>query len=101
MRRVVWGVDCALPIRARSARYDQRTEVVVVELANGQWFAFDPRQFNGLANAPPATLACVEVCASGETLQWRSLGEYLTVLNLLIAVVSRPRATWQSDSMCS
>lgn len=101
MQRVVWGVDCALPIRARSARYDQRTEVVVVELTNGQWFAFDPRQFHGLTNAPSATLADVEVCATGETLQWRSLGEHLTVLNLLIAVVSRPRGTWKSNSVCS
>ena len=103
MQRVVWGVDYALPIRARSARYDLKTDVIVVELTNGQWFAFDPRQFKQLVSVPRAILASVEVCASGETLRWRSLGEHLKVLNLLIDVVSRARATLKgrNSGVCS
>ena len=69
------------------------SRTVVVELTNGQWFAFDPRKFAGLQDAPPAILARVEVGRSGEELYWRSLGERLDVLNLLVSVVGRARTT--------
>jgi hypothetical protein len=76
-------------LRARSARYDHDSELVVLELTNGYLFGFDPRRFKRLKLATPKILASVEVSPSGEGLHWEAVDEDLSVPNLLYNAIGR------------
>ena len=69
--------------RAKSARYDRRTNRIVVELRTGATFMFPAELAQGLAGASPKDLAEVEVTPSGEGLRWPSLDADLSLPNLL------------------
>lgn len=69
--------------RAKSARYDRRTNRIVVELRNGASFIFPPELAQGLAGASPKDLAEVQVTPSGTGLRWPSLGADFSLPNLL------------------
>ena len=59
--------------RAMSARYDRRTDRVVVSLAKGLEIGFAPRAAQGLEKARPADLATIEVSPSGFGLHFPKL----------------------------
>jgi hypothetical protein len=69
--------------RAKSVRYDRRTNRVVVELRNGATFLFPAELAQGLAGASPKDLAEVQVTPSGEGLRWPSLDADFSLPNLL------------------
>lgn len=69
--------------RAKSARYDRRTNRIVVELRNGATFMFPAELAQGLAGASPKDLADVRITPSGEGLRWPSLDADLSLPNLL------------------
>ncbi len=69
--------------RAKSARYDRRTNRIVVELRNGATFMFPAELVEGLAGASPKELAEVHVAPSGAGLHWPSLDADLSLPNLL------------------
>jgi len=69
--------------RAKSARYDRRTNRIVVELRNGASFIFPPELAQGLAGASPNDLANVQVTPSGAGLRWPSLDADFSLPNLL------------------
>lgn len=69
--------------RARSARYDRRTNRIVVELRNGATFMFPAELAQGLAGASPRDLSDVQVTPSGAGLRWHSLDADLSLPNLL------------------
>ncbi|MEK6406617.1 MAG: DUF2442 domain-containing protein [Acidobacteriota bacterium] len=69
--------------RAKSARYDRRTNRIVVELRNGATFMFPAELAQGLAGASPKDLAEVQVTPSGAGLRWPSLDADFSLPNLL------------------
>jgi hypothetical protein len=69
--------------RAKSARYDRRTNRIVVELRNGASFIFPAELAQGLAGASPKDLAEVQVRPSGAGIRWPSLDADLSLPNLL------------------
>lgn len=69
--------------RAKSARYDRRTNRIVVELRNGASFIFPAELAQGLAGASPKDLADVQVTPSGAGLRWPSLDADFSLPNLL------------------
>lgn len=69
--------------RATRARYDRRTERIVVNLANGCAFAFPPALAQGLADASDEALAQVEVIGDGYGLRWEGADVDLSVPGLL------------------
>ncbi len=69
--------------RAKSARYDRRTNRIVVELRNGASFMFPAELAEGLAGASPKDLAEVQVTPSGVGLRWSSLDADFSLPNLL------------------
>jgi Protein of unknown function (DUF2442) len=69
--------------RAKSARYDRRTNRIVVELRNGATFMFPAELAQGLAGASPKDLAEVKVTPSGAGLRWPSLDADFSLPNLL------------------
>jgi Protein of unknown function (DUF2442) len=69
--------------RAKSARYDRRTNRIVVELRNGASFMFPAELAEGLAGASAKDLAEVQVTPSGLGLRWPSLDADLSLPNLL------------------
>ncbi|HXU35465.1 MAG TPA: DUF2442 domain-containing protein [Blastocatellia bacterium] len=69
--------------RAKSARYDRRTNRIVVELRNGAIFMFPAELAQGLAGASPKDLADVRITPSGEGLRWPSLDADFSLPNLL------------------
>lgn len=58
---------------AVSARYDAKSERIVVELTSGATFAFPPRLVEGSAGSAAAHLAEVELLGDGEALHWETL----------------------------
>ena len=76
---------------AVSARYDGRSDRVVVELTSGATFAFPPRLVEGLADAAPAHLAEVELLGDGEALHWETLDVDYSVAGLVNGVFGTAR----------
>jgi Protein of unknown function (DUF2442) len=69
--------------RAKSARYDRRTNRIVVELRNGASFMFPAELAQGLAGASPKDLAEVQITPSGSGLRWPNLDTDFSLQNLL------------------
>jgi len=69
--------------RAKSARYDRRTNRIVVELRSGATFMFPAELAQGLAGASPKDLAEVQVMPSGAGLRWPTLDADFSLPNLL------------------
>jgi hypothetical protein len=72
--------------RAASARYDQTTGRILVELTNGSAFAFPARLGQGLENATDEQLAQVVVRGSGYGLQWEALDIDLSIPGLAAGI---------------
>lgn len=71
---------------AAAARYDAKTDRVIVDLTNGATFAFPPRLVEGLEDASPAEIAEVEVIGRGFGLHWETLDLDYTVPGLVNGV---------------
>lgn len=71
---------------AQVARYDAKTDRVIVDLTNGATFAFPPRLVQGLQHATPAEIADVEVIGRGLGLHWEALDLDYTVPGLVNGV---------------
>ncbi len=69
--------------RAKSARYDRRTNRIVVELRNGANFMLPAELAEGLAGAARKDLAEVQVTPSGAGLRWPTLDADFSLPNLL------------------
>jgi uncharacterized protein DUF2442 len=76
---------------AALARYDARSERIVVELTSGATFAFPPRLVEGLADAAPAHLAEVELLGDGEALHWETLDVDYSVAGLVNGIFGTAR----------
>jgi hypothetical protein len=72
--------------RAKSARYDRRTNRVVVKLRSGANFVFPPELAQGLAGASPDELARVQVTPSGAGLRGPNLDVDHSLPELLAGV---------------
>jgi hypothetical protein len=72
--------------RASSARYDQATGRVVVDLTNGCTYAFPAQLVQDLQGATPEALAAVEVDGLGFNLHWPSLDIDLYVPALVAGI---------------
>lgn len=71
---------------AASARYDSKSDRIVVELTSGATFGFPPRLVEGLTGAAPAHLAEVELLGDGEALHWETLDVDYSVAGLVNGV---------------
>ena len=81
--------------RASSARYDEGSGRVVLELTNGCSFAFPAEMAQGLRGAPAEQLARVEVLAGGRALRWDALDVDLGVAPLLSGIFGT--AAWMRE----
>jgi hypothetical protein len=77
--------------KAIRARYDRRVSRIVIRLDNGLDLAFPPRLAEGLADAPPAALAEIEISPTGQGLYWPKLDADLYVPGLLAGVFGSKR----------
>ena len=71
---------------AVAARYDAKTDRVVVDLANGAAFAIPASRIEGLAGAVSTALSGVTVEGAGESLHWPALDLDVSVRGLLSGV---------------
>jgi hypothetical protein len=69
--------------RAKSARYDGKSDRIIVELQNGCTFAFPPKLAQGLEKATTEQLSRVELLGAGYGLRWEDLDVDLSVPGLL------------------
>ena len=69
--------------RAVSARFNKRTQRVLVTLNTGIEFTFDPRRAQGLSDVAPEDLVGVTVEGTGSTLHFPRLDADFTVSRLL------------------
>lgn len=72
--------------RATSARYDDKSGRIVVELTNGCTFAFPPRLAQGLSGASDAQLASIEILGNGYGLHWEDLDVDFSVPGLMAGI---------------
>jgi uncharacterized protein DUF2442 len=72
--------------RAVSARFNEETGRIEIELRNGCMFAFPAELGQGLRGAAPEQLAAVEVLPGGEGLHWEELDVDLGVPGLVAGV---------------
>ena len=68
---------------ARTARYDKRSGMLVLELTNGASFTCPTHSLQGLESASPDQLAQVELSGLGFGLHWEELDADFTVGGLL------------------
>lgn len=55
---------------AKSARYDEQSQRILVELDNGCLFAFPAKHVQGLEGASPDELSDIELLGGGYALHW-------------------------------
>jgi hypothetical protein len=72
--------------RAAAARYDRRSNRIIVELRNGASFLFPPELAQGLRGAPVKDLANIQITPSGEGLRWPSLDADLSLPGLMMGM---------------
>jgi hypothetical protein len=85
IRRETLERDAVEP-RASAARYDRKSERVIVELKNGVVFMVPVQLIQGLAGAAPKLLTQVEMDGRGYGLNWEELGVTLSVPGLLAGI---------------
>ena len=71
---------------AQAARFDEKTDRIVVDLTNGAQFAFPPKIAQGLSGAKKADLKEIVVSSQGTGLHWPKLDADLTVAGLLAGI---------------
>ncbi|WP_126536196.1 DUF2442 domain-containing protein [Aerosticca soli] len=74
-----------------AARYDRRTSRVIVKLNTGVQISFPSRLIQGLADAAPEDLACIEITPAGLGLHWPKLDADLYVPGLLAGQLGSKR----------
>lgn len=72
--------------RAVTARYDRKTDRIIVGLTNGCSFNFPPRLAQGLETATDAELGQVELIGEGYGLHWEALDVDLSLPGLLAGI---------------
>ncbi len=83
--------------RATGARYDRRTGLIELALANGCFFSFPAARTEGLRDAAPDVLERVEILGKGYALRWEELDADLTVPGLLAGRLGSRR--WMAEEM--
>lgn len=76
-------------LRARAARYDARSQRVVLELTNGTAFAFPIALVKGLESATAAQRATLELSPNGSGVRWLALDADISVPGILAASFGR------------
>lgn len=77
--------------RAASAKYDRRSDRIVVALTNGCTFTFPPRLAQGLEGATAEQLAEVKVLGLGYGLHWETLDADLSLPGLMAGLFGTRR----------
>src|SRR5260370_36289550 len=72
--------------RAAAARYDRRSNRIIVELRNGASFLFPPELAQGLRGASAKDLANIQIAPSREGLRWPSLDAHFSRPGLMIGL---------------
>ena len=80
---------------AAAARYDAKSDRVIVDLTSGATFAFPPRLVEGLHDASPSKIAEVEVIGAGYGLHWQALDLDYTVPGLVSGIFGT--AKWMAS----
>ncbi len=81
--------------RARHARYDSRTGLVLIELTSGAYFGFPARAIRWLKGATDSDLTNVEVSPNGDALRWDSIDMDLSVPGLVSSAFGSK--TWMRE----
>ncbi|HET9638912.1 MAG TPA: DUF2442 domain-containing protein [Allosphingosinicella sp.] len=76
---------------ATSARYDRKSDRIVVELDSGATFTFPPRLAEGLSEATSDELADIELLGDGFGLHWEQLDVDYTVPGLVNGIFGTAR----------
>ena len=82
---------------AVSARYDAKSDRIVVELDSGATFTFSPRLVEGLTEATADELADIELLGDGFGLHWEQLDVDYTVPGLVNGIFGTAR--WMAQRL--
>lgn len=79
---------------AESVYYDQKRDLIVINLKNGAIFSFPPRIAQGLENASVEQLSNVWLSASGRSVHWDLLDVDFSIPNLIAGIFGTK--TWMT-----
>jgi len=79
-------------LRAKSARYDEKSERVVLELTNGIGLAFPARLVRGLERATTTQRASLTLSPSGSGVIWEALDADISVPGVVASTFGRQLA---------
>jgi hypothetical protein len=82
-------------IQAHEARYDRKTDRLVIELKNGATFIVPCDLIQGLRGADPKDIAAVELGPRGASLHWEKLDQDFTVGGLLRGIFGTKK--WMAE----
>ncbi len=82
-------------IQAQSARYDRKTNRLVIELKNGATFIVPCDLIQGLRDADPKDIAAVELGLRGASLHWEKLDQDFSVGGLVRGVFGNKK--WMEE----
>lgn len=83
--------------RAVAARYDHKSNRIIVDLRSGVSFMFPTNLAEGLSDASPDELAQMEILADGFAIFWKAIDVALSVPDLLMGVFGSK--SWMSESL--
>jgi hypothetical protein len=72
--------------RAAAAKYDRRSNRIIVELRNGASFLFPPELAQGLRGASAKDLSNIQIAPSGEGLRWPALDADFSLPGLIMGM---------------
>lgn len=81
--------------RAKTARYDKRTNRLVIELINGMTLIIPSRLIQGLRDAEPEDIAKVKLTPYGLGLHWKKLDADFSVAGLVSGIFGTK--AWMSE----
>jgi Protein of unknown function (DUF2442) len=81
-------------LRATSAKYDARKDLIMLELSNGALVGFPAQTIADLKGRTPAEVGRVTLSPSGAGIQWDAIDVQVSVVGVLFALFSeRERRT--------
>ncbi len=82
-------------IQAREARYDRKSNRLIIELKNGATHIVPCELIQGLSDADPKDIAAVELGPRGASLHWEKLDQDFTVGGLVRGVFGTKK--WMAE----
>ncbi|MFB2833523.1 DUF2442 domain-containing protein [Floridanema evergladense] len=82
----VWIQASLTEPRAKSVRYDQSEDKIIITLTNGDYVGLSPKLIQGLTEASPEQLKNVQLSGHGDSIHWEDLDADFSIPGLISGI---------------